>query len=287
MSNEFLDQPELSYIINQLGENHEEYFNAVAPPIMQTSNFLFQTVDEMRHAFKDEYDVYLYSRGNNPTVEILKQKLAALDHAEDCLIVNSGSSAIFNAVLPFVKNGAHIVSVKNPYTWAKKLFDVFLPKFGVTTTYIDGTDIANFEAAIQTNTTIIYLESPNSWFFELQDLTAVAALAKSKNIITIIDNSYCTPIYQKPLDFGIDISIQSATKYIGGHSDVVGGVISANKAIIKQIFDSEYNTAGNGCTPFNAWLLLRGLRTLPTRLKQVTENTHQFIEGLADRKSVV
>jgi len=130
---------DLSYILNQLGEQHEEYFNAVSPPIVQTSNFLFDTVDGMRQAFAAEYDVFLYSRGNNPTVEILKQKLAALDGAEDALVFNSGASAIFCSVLPFVKSGDHIVSVKAPYTWAQRLFDVILPRFGVTTTYIDGT----------------------------------------------------------------------------------------------------------------------------------------------------
>lgn len=280
MEDKILQNEHLSYILNELGENHEDYFNAIAPPIVQTSNFLFSTVEDMRHAFSHEYDVYIYSRGNNPTVEILKQKLAALDNAEDCLVVNSGSSAIFNSVLPFVKAGAHIVSVKNPYSWAKKLFDDFLPKFGVTTTYIDGTDILNFERAIQPGTSIIYLESPNSWMFEIQDLKAVSALAKSKNITTIIDNSYCTPLFQKPLDFGIDIAIQSATKYIGGHSDVLGGVICSSKENIRKIFNSEYNTAGNGCTPFNAWLLLRGLRTLPARLKQVNDNTSAFILGM-------
>ena len=286
MEDKILQNERLSYILNELGENHEDYFNAIAPPIVQTSNFLFSTVEDMRHAFSNEYDVYIYSRGNNPTVEILKQKLAALDNAEDCLVVNSGSSAIFNSVLPFVKSGAHIVSVKNPYSWAKKLFNDFLPKFGVSTTYIDGTDIANFEQAIQENTTIIYLESPNSWMFEIQDLKAVAALAKTKNITTIIDNSYCTPLFQKPLDFGIDISIQSATKYIGGHSDVLGGVICSSKEKIKQIFDCEYNTVGNGCTPFNAWLLLRGLRTLPVRLKQINDNTADFVQGLESMEIV-
>src|SRR4051812_14239396 len=187
---------DLSYIINELGEERENYFNAIAPPIIQTSNFAFKKIEDLRKAFEDEMSGYLYSRGNNPTVDILRKKLAALDGAEDCLVFNSGASAIFCSVLPHVKAGDHIVSVKAPYTWAKKMFDVILPRFGVTTTYIDGTDIANWEAAINANTTLFYLETPNSWTYDLQDLTAVAALAKAHHITTIVDNSYCSPIYQ-------------------------------------------------------------------------------------------
>lgn len=271
---------DLSYILNQLGEEHESYFNAVSPPIIQTSNFLFESVDAMRKAFAAEYDVFLYSRGNNPTVEILKQKIAALDGAEDALVFNSGASAIFCSVLPFVKSGDHIVSVKAPYTWAQRMFEVILPRFGVTHTYIDGTDIAHWEAATQPNTVLYYLESPNSWSYELQDLAAVAALAKSRNIVSIIDNSYCTPLYQRPLDFGIDLSLQSATKYLGGHSDTVAGVLSGSRAHIEKIFYSEYMTTGAGATPFHAWLLLRGLRTLPIRLERVTRTTHAMVTWL-------
>src|ERR1700704_1632274 len=153
---------ELSYILNELGEERENYFNAVSPPIMQTSNFAFRRVDDLRRAFEDEYSGYLYSRGLNPTLEILRKKLAALDGAEDCLVLNSGASAIFAAVFANVKSGDHIVSVNKPYTWAWKMFDNILPRFGITTTYVDGTKIENFEKAIQNNTSIIYLESPNS-----------------------------------------------------------------------------------------------------------------------------
>src|ERR1700742_1774852 len=176
---------DISYIINALGENREDYFNAVAPPIIQTSNFRVEKVDQLRALFEDEYSGYLYSRGLNPTVEILRKKLAALDGAEDCLVLNSGASAIFAAVLANVKAGDHIVSVDKPYTWAQRMFDVILPRFGVTTTYIDGTAIENFERAILPNTTVIYLESPNSWDYKIQDLAAVAELAKAEGITTI------------------------------------------------------------------------------------------------------
>ena len=201
---------DVSYIINELGEDRSSYFNAVAPPIIQTSNFACRKVDDMRKLFENEYSGYLYSRGLNPTVDILRKKLAALDEAEDCLVFNSGASAIYAAVMANVALGDHIVSVSKPYTWAQKLFNHILPRFGVTTTYVDGSDTRNFEQAILPNTKIIYLESPNSWSLRLQDLAAIAELAKSRDILTICDNSYCTPLYQKPLALGIDLSLQSA-----------------------------------------------------------------------------
>ncbi|MEP7373450.1 MAG: PLP-dependent aspartate aminotransferase family protein [Chitinophagaceae bacterium] len=277
---------EISHIINELGEDRENYFNAVSPPIIQTSNFTFKKVDDLYYAFEDEMSDYLYSRGLNPTVEILRKKLAALDGAEDCLVFNSGAAAIFAGVLANVKAGDHIVSVKSPYTWAQRMFDVVLPRFGVTTTYIDGTKTENWEQATQANTTLYYLESPNSWFFALQDIRAVAGLAKSKSITTLIDNSYCTPLQQNVIEMGIDLAMQTATKYIGGHSDTLGGVLSGSYKMIKKIFDSEYLNIGSGIQPFNAWLLIRGLRTLPIRLNRINESTSQLVNYLKQHPKI-
>ncbi|WP_126969841.1 trans-sulfuration enzyme family protein [Gynurincola endophyticus] len=276
----------ISYIINELGEERSMYYNAVAPPIIQTSNFAFNKISDLSAVFEDEYSAYLYSRGLNPTVDILRKKLAALDGAEDCLVLNSGASAIYNSVMANVKTGDHIISVNNPYSWAKHLFNHILPRFGVNTTYIDGTRIENFEETIQPNTTIIYLESPNGWSGEVQDLAAIATLAKKKGIVTICDNSFSTPLYQQPVKLGIDISIQSATKYIGGHSDVVAGVLSGTKEMIKKIFESEMLCTGNVISPQNAWLLIRGLRTLPMRLERV-EKTAQSVRTYLESHSLI
>lgn len=277
---------DISYILNEYAEDRENYYHAVSPPIMQTSNFAFENVDALRKSFEDEYSTYLYSRGLNPTVEILRKKLAALDGAEDCLVFNSGAAAIFAAVLANVKSGDHIVSVKGVYTWARKMFENVLPRFNVTHSYIDGTDIENFRKAIQPNTTVFYLESPNSWTFELQDLKAVAALAKQHHIITICDNSFCTPLYQRPYELGIDLVLQSATKYISGHSDTVAGVLSGSKIMMEKIFNSEYLNIGSGIMPFNAWLLIRGLRTLPARLERITRTTSTIIDYLKNHPLV-
>jgi cystathionine beta-lyase/cystathionine gamma-synthase len=277
---------EISHILNELGEDRSLYFNAVAPPIMQTSNFVFDTFDEIRKAFEDENSTYLYSRGKNPTIEILRKKLAALDGAEDALVFNSGASAIYCAVLANVKTGDHIISVDKPYSWASRMFDNMLPRFGISTTYIDGTDIENFKAAIRPETRIIYLESPNSLTFDLQDLEAVAKLAKSHNITTIIDNSYCTPLYQQPLALGIDLSLQSATKYLGGHSDTVAGVLTGKEEILQKIFFEQLLNNGSGISPFNAWLILRGLRTLPVRLAHITKTTEKVISYLKNHPKI-
>lgn len=281
-----MDQKTISYILNELGEDREKYFNAVAPPIYQTSNFAFKTVDDFRKAFEDESSVFIYSRANNPTLKILSEKMAALDGAEDCLVFNSGAGTIFAAVLANVKSGDHIVSVEEPYSWAKKMFENVLPRFGVSTTYVDGRNIENFEKAIQPNTTVIYLETPNSWSFYLQDLEPIARMAKAKKIITICDNSYCSPLYQRPIEMGIDLVLQSATKYINGHSDVVAGILCGKKEMIAKIFYSEYMNMGIGTTPFNAWLILRGLRTLPARLEKISITTTKIIEYLKSKDEV-
>jgi len=277
---------DISQIINEMAEDRGQYFNAIAPPIVQTSNFAFKTVGDMRKALADEMGGFLYSRGLNPTVDILRKKLAALDGAEDCLVFNSGAAAIFAGVLANVKAGDHIISVKQPYSWAQRMFDIVLPRFGVSTSYVDGRGIENFEAALQPSTSFIYLESPNSWDYALQDLKEVANLAKSRGIVTMIDNSYCTPLLQQPIAFGIDLAMQTATKYIGGHSDTLGGVLCGSSAMMKRIFESEYLNIGSGIQPFNAWLLIRGLRTLPARLERITRTTAEVFAFLKNHPKI-
>jgi cystathionine beta-lyase/cystathionine gamma-synthase len=277
---------DISQIINEWGEDRENYYNAVSPPIIQTSNFAFRKVDELTRAFEDEMGTYIYSRGINPTVDILRKKLAALDGAEDCLVFNNGAAASFAAVLANVKMGDHIVSVAKPYTWTQRMFDVILPRFGITTTYVDGRKPENFFNSTRNNTTFYYLETPNSWDFAIQDIAAIAAFAKSKGIITLVDNSYCSPLYQQPILLGADMSMQTATKYIGGHSDTLGGVLCGSHEMIKKIFNSEYLNIGSGIQPFNAWLLIRGLRTLPARLAAIALTTRQLVDYIKEHPKV-
>jgi len=276
----------ISEIINQLGEDRELYFGAMTPPIMQTSNFKFKDIEAMRYALQNEFHEHAYTRGNNPTVEILRKKLAALEGAEDALVLGSGISAISVAVLSTVKAGDHVVCVDHVYSWTDHLFKKFLPQYGVTTTFVDGKDIRNFENAIQSNTVLIFLESPNTMLFEVQDLEAVSKLAKAHQIATIVENTYCTPLYQQPLALGIDIVVHTATKYLSGHSDVVAGVICGSSERIARIFAHEFLTLGTIISPNDAWLFMRGLRTLEIRMERISASTQKVIGYLEQHPAV-
>ncbi len=276
----------LSDILTHLGENREQYFYAVAPPVIQSSNFAFPNLSAFRQAFADELTHSVYTRGNNPTVAILRQKLAALEGTEDCLVFASGVGAIAAAILGNVEAGDHIVCQQNPYSWTSTLLRKFLPRYGVEHTFVDGTDMANIRAALRPNTRILYLESPNTMTFECQDLAACAELARSRGIVTIADNSYCSPLYQNPAAFGIDIVVHSGTKYLNGHSDVVMGVLCANRDMVRKIFESELMTLGGILGPHDAALALRGLRTLPLRLERSDASARYLIQHLEQHPKV-
>jgi cystathionine beta-lyase/cystathionine gamma-synthase len=277
---------DISYILNQLGEEHHRYYNAVTPPVMQSSNFAFDTVASLRSAFASEISAHLYTRGNNPTVEILRKKLAALAGAGDALVLGSGAAAMATAAISQVQQGDHIVCVSKAYGWTEKLCRVILPRFGVTTTFVDGTSASGYFDAVRDNTKLFILESPNTFTFELQDLAAIAKFAKSKQIITLIDNTYCTPIGQKCIEMGIDIEVHSASKYLNGHSDVVAGVIISSTETISKIYRSEFMNLGAIISPHDAWLILRGLRTLPIRLRQVGESAQKVVKYLEGHPAI-
>lgn len=277
---------DISYILNHLGEEREEYYGAVAPPVFQTSNFCFKTVSEMREKLKKELETPFYSRGFNPTVSTLRKKVAALEGAEDALIFSSGSAAVAAAIMSVVKAGDHVVCVEKCYSWTNNLLTKYLSKYGVTTTFVNGKELANFENAIQQNTKLIYLESPNSLTFEMQDITEVAALARSKNIFTIIDNSFSSPINQKPITFGIDMVIHSATKYLNGHSDVVAGAVCGTKERIMKMMAEEYMTIGGIISAQDAALILRGLRTLELRVNRSAESTEKVVSFLENHPKI-
>ena len=276
----------LNEILIHLGEDREKYFNAISPPIIQSSNFCFKKLADFRSSVLDEMESHLYTRGNNPTVGILRKKLAALENAEDALVFGSGCAAIAAAVMANAKSGNHVVCVQSPYAWTYRLLTEYLSHYGVSHTFVDGTSIAEIENAIQANTTLLYLESPNSITFELQDLAACASLAKKHGVVSIADNSYCSPIFQRPIDFGVDIVLHSGTKYLNGHSDVVVGVLCSNKKMIKKIFDSEYMTLGGILSPNDAFLMIRGLRTLELRLKRSDESARKITSYLESHPKV-
>ena len=277
---------DLTDILFHHGESREEYYGAVSPPIFQSSNFCFRNVSEMRGKLKHELEIPFYTRGFNPTVSILRQKLAALEGAEDALVFGSGSAAVAAAVMSVVKKGEHAVCVQKPYSWTLNLFAKYLSKFGVEVTFVDGCDVNNFEKATRENTRLIYIESPNSLTFEVQDIEAVTRIAKTKNITTIIDNSYNSPINQKPLALGVDLVLHSATKYLGGHSDVVAGAVCGSSARIKKMMSEEFMTLGGIISPHDAWLLLRGLRTLELRVNRSAASAQSIADFLEDHPKV-
>lgn len=278
---------ELSYILNNLGEESELSAPSVAPPIYQTSNYYFRTVDEFRQAISSERGHWIYSRGNNPTINLLCKKMAALEGAEEALVFSSGMAAISSAILAMVKSGDHVICVQHPYSWTDTLMNRnILPKFGVQVTMVDGSATANIEKEIKPNTTVIYLESPNSWTFEVQNLGEISALARKHGIVTIIDNSYSTPLYQQPIKHGIDLVVHTASKYLGGHSDVVAGVCCGSKEFIDRIFYNEFLTLGGILSPMNAWLLLRGLRTLHLRMEHVNRTAAAIIDFLKQNDKI-
>ena len=270
----------ISEILTHLGEDRDQYFQAVAPPVIQSSNFVFPDLAGFREVFADELQHHVYTRGNNPTVEILRKKLAALEGTEDALVFSSGAGAVAAAVIGNVAAGDHVVCQQAPYSWTSALLRKLLSRFGVEHTFVDGTDIQNITAALRPNTRVLYLESPNTMTFECQDLAACSALAREHGLVTIIDNSYSSPIYQNPAAFGIDIVVHSGTKYLNGHSDVVVGVLCAGRAMTKKLFESELMTLGGILGPHDAALVIRGLRTLPLRLQRSDESARFLLSKL-------
>ncbi|CAN5912740.1 bifunctional L-alanine/L-glutamate racemase [soil metagenome] len=277
---------EISHILNHLGEERENYYNAVTPPMMLSSSFCFPSVSDMREKLTRELETPFYTRGFNPTVGILRQKIAALEGTEDALVFASGSAAVAAAVMSVLKGGEHAVCVAKPYSWTSMLLSKYLAKYGVEVTFAEGETAEDFEKHIQSNTKLIYLESPNSLTFELQDISAICAMAKVRGITTILDNSYNSPLNQQPSKMGVDIVVHSATKYLNGHSDVVAGVVASSKERIMKMLAEEYMTIGAIIGAHDAWLMIRGLRTLELRVNRSSSSAQQLAEWLEQHAKV-
>lgn len=269
------------------GEDKKDYKGAVVPPIYQNSLFTFEDWDSIDKAFDDPVNNCIYTRGKNPTVSIVEEKLSKLAGGEKAKLFTSGMAAISSAIMQFVKPNGHIITLKNIYGPANNFMGSYLKeKMNIEVTYISGKDVNEFRENIQENTCLIYLESPSSVVFSLQDINEISKLAKAHNIKTIIDNTWATPIYQKPLKMGIDLEVHSCSKYIGGHSDIVAGVIIGSEKDIKDIFEKEHALYGGKIAPFEAWLIMRSLRTLPIRLAKHQENALQVAKFLESHPKV-
>jgi cystathionine beta-lyase/cystathionine gamma-synthase len=238
---------------------------AVVPSIAQTSLFTFGSFAEMSDTFSGKLARNVYSRTTNPTVALFEKKLAALEHADDAIGFPSGMAAISGTVLAFVRPKDRMVCVRHVYPDAYRFFQTMLKKLEVSVDYVDGADLKAVEAALP-GAKLLYLESPTSWTMQAHDVGALAALARRHGALSIIDNSWATPVFQRPIASGVDMVIHSASKYIGGHSDTVAGVLASRAELVTHVRRTVCPYIGAKLAPFEAWLLLRGLRTLPERV---------------------
>lgn len=269
------------------GEEYEHYYNAITPPVFMNSLNVFETIDEYYDFDRRDKHKYCYGRVQNPTVRILEDKLAAMEHGIGALAFASGMAAASTAVLTAVKAGSHVVCIHNAYGPLKDFIAGYCKEhMNVKTDFVRGDSIEDFENVVTDATDLIILESPSSVIFSLQDIEAVSRLAHAHGALVYIDNTYCTPIYQKPLDLGADIVMHTTSKYIGGHSDVIGGILAVKDEELFRKLAQSRELMGGIAGPAEAWLMIRGLRTMETRIARHQEIALLVAEYLENHKKV-
>ena len=269
-----------------LCDDEEHVHNPVVGPIYQTSLFTFPNYAAMEQAFAGSPRGYVYSRVGNPTVDDFERRIAALEEAEVARGFASGMAAISATVLSLVKAGDRMIAVRNCYGDAYRFFEKLLPRLGVKVDYIDGADSEAVETALP-GAALLYLESPTSMVFELQHIGRLAEAANKVGAVTVVDNSWATPVFQKPITHGADLVLHSASKYIGGHSDTVAGVVAGRAHLVDRINSLTHPYLGAKLSPLEAFLLTRGLRTLPLRLKRHMNSALAIAERLKAHPHVV
>jgi cystathionine beta-lyase len=270
-----------------LFDDRQAQHGAVNPPVVHASLFAFPDYETWKANVTGERKrAFTYHRHSNPTTQLLEQKIAYLEGADDCIASSSGMSAITMVLVALLEAGDHVLCVKTVYGPVRAILGSIFKKFGVEVTYFDAEQSSDLSSLLRENTKLIFLESPSTGVFEIQDLRAVAKLAQDRGIWTAIDNTWATPLYQKALDLGLDISIHSGTKYISGHSDLMLGLV-AGKAAPMQKIRAVHGQLGASLSPDDAYLALRGLRTLPLRLKQHEASALQIARWLEKQPAVV
>ena len=260
------------------GENRTR---AVTPPIWQTTTFSADSSEHFAEVAASVRPSEFYTRYGNPTHKEVEATLVALEGGEAALLTSSGMGAIFTALMSVLKTGDHVVAQTNHYAGAMTLFEDLPRHFGVEVTLVDQTQTEAFAEAIRPNTRVLYAESPTNPLMQVTDLRAVAGFARARGVTTIVDNTFATPVNQRPLEFGFDAVIHSATKYLGGHSDVTAGAIISSREFVDRAWHFSL-LAGSILSPFDGWLLLRGLRTLGLRVERHNSNAlalARFLEG--------
>ena len=261
------------------GQHPDPLTGSVSVPIYETSTFVFKSAEQGAARFADTEEGYIYTRLGNPTIRALERNVAELENGEDARACASGMAAIYTAVTSIVKKNDHVVATDCLYGGTLKLFSDILPKFGIEFTLVDSSNVANVEAAIKENTKLIFVETPANPTLKLTDLQAVSEIAKEHGVTTMVDNTFVSPYFQRPLELGTDIVIHSLTKYLGGHSDLVGGIIVGSNTFFKTL-DPLLKNTGATLGPFEAWLTLRGIKTLPIRMERHNENAIKVAEFL-------
>ena len=254
-------------------------------PVFLTSSFTFDNAEEMRAAFADETDDNIYSRFSNPTVQEFVDRMCALEGAEDGYAVASGMSAVFASFMTFLKQGDHLISCNAIFGSTHTIITKYLPKFGIEYTYVDGNDLDAWEKAIRPNTKMIYLETPTNPGLEIIDLDFAGRLARKYNLILNVDNCFATPVNQTPIQFGADLVIHSATKWIDGQGRVLGGIVVGKKELIHEIYLFCRSTA-QALSPFNAWVLSKSLETLDVRMERHAANALYIAQKLENHPKI-
>ncbi len=255
-------------------------------PIFPTSSYVFASAAEAAARFSGAKPGNIYSRFTNPTVRAFEERLAALEGGEKCVATASGMAAILSTCMALLKGGDHIVASRNIFGPTVLLFNNYLGRFGVETSYVSLTDYAAWEKAIKPNTKLLYLETPSNPLTEISDIARLAKLAHTKGCLLVVDNCFCTPALQRPLDLGADIVIHSATKYLDGQGRCIGGAVVGNAELVGKEVYGFMRTAGPSLSPFNAWVFLKGLETLSLRMKAHSTNAQALAEWLEKQPRV-
>jgi len=255
-------------------------------PIFPTSSYVFASAAEAAARFSGEKPGNIYSRFTNPTVRTFEERLATLEGGEKCVATASGMAAILSTCLALLKNGDHIVASRNVFGPTVLLFNNYLGRFGVETSYVSLTDYAAWEKAIKPNTKLLYLETPSNPLTEIADIARLAKLAHAKGCLLVVDNCFCTPALQRPLALSADIVIHSATKYLDGQGRCIGGAVVGNAELVGKEVYGFMRTAGPSLSPFNAWVFLKGLETLSLRMKAHSASAQALAEWLEKQPRV-
>jgi len=254
-------------------------------PLFLTSSFCYDDAEEMRAAFADEKEANIYSRFSNPSVQEFVDRMCALEGAETGFATASGMAAVVGSFLSFLKKGDHLLSCSSIFGSTHTVISKYLPKFGIEYTYVPAGDQSSWEAAIRPNTKMIYLETPTNPGLDIIDLEAVGLLARKHNLIFNVDNCFATPIGQTPIQYGADLVVHSATKWLDGQGRVLGGVVVGKKELIHEIYLFCRST-GPALSPFNAWVLSRSLETLDVRMERHSSNAHYIAEKLEGHPAI-